>query len=227
MTQGDQTDLTTRARIRNAALVEFARHGFKGATIRGIARTAGVSSGLVQHHFGTKEGLQRACDTYVLDTLRSSREEGLRNGEFSRPDYLANLFAEMGPLVDYMTMSVTSGSEIAARWFDDIVATMHDAFTSGELGSDLEQEDDPRAVAAVLAAMGLGLVVFFDSVRRALDDSESEAEFMVRLARARMLITSDRIVGEETRRQLTEGLDRFASTLDPPAATRDAPGPRE
>src|SRR4029450_2363894 len=63
-------DTTGRARIRDPALEQFALHGFEGATIRDIAEAAGVSPGLVQHHFRSKEGLRRACDEAVLDLVR-------------------------------------------------------------------------------------------------------------------------------------------------------------
>ena len=46
-------DLTARARIRDAALALFAERGTDGATIRDIAKAAGVSGGLVRHHFGS------------------------------------------------------------------------------------------------------------------------------------------------------------------------------
>lgn len=42
-------------RIRDAALKCFAAHGTAATSLRFIADTAGVSIGLVQHHFGTKE----------------------------------------------------------------------------------------------------------------------------------------------------------------------------
>ncbi len=51
-------DLTARARIRDAALAQFAEYGFDRATVRGIAGAAGVSPGLVRHHFGSKNGLR-------------------------------------------------------------------------------------------------------------------------------------------------------------------------
>ncbi|MGH3750942.1 MAG: helix-turn-helix domain-containing protein, partial [Micromonosporaceae bacterium] len=51
-------DLTARARIRDAALRLFAERGIGPATIRDIAKAAGVSSGLVRHHFGSKEALR-------------------------------------------------------------------------------------------------------------------------------------------------------------------------
>ena len=63
-------DLTARARIREAALVHFAEDGYERATIRGIAQTAGVSPGLLRHHYGSKDALRAACDEYVFEALR-------------------------------------------------------------------------------------------------------------------------------------------------------------
>src|ERR1017187_2273073 len=62
-------DLTARARIREAALEHFARDGYDRATIRGIANTAGVSPGLLRHHYGSKDALREACDNYVFEIL--------------------------------------------------------------------------------------------------------------------------------------------------------------
>ena len=47
-------DLLPRARIRLAALELFGAQGFDKTTIRQIATRAGVSPGLVIHHFGSK-----------------------------------------------------------------------------------------------------------------------------------------------------------------------------
>ena len=63
-------DLTARARIREAALEHFAHDGYERATIRAIAKTAGVSPGLLRHHYGSKEDLREACDDYVFEMLR-------------------------------------------------------------------------------------------------------------------------------------------------------------
>ena len=40
--------------------------------MRGVAAGAGVSLGLVQHHFATKAGLTKAVDDYVVDLLVGS-----------------------------------------------------------------------------------------------------------------------------------------------------------
>jgi AcrR family transcriptional regulator len=46
-----------RNAIMESAIALFAEHGFHGATMRDIALRAGVSQGLLHHHFGGKEGL--------------------------------------------------------------------------------------------------------------------------------------------------------------------------
>ncbi len=44
-----------RTAILDAAREHFAERGYTGASVRGIARTAGVDPALVHHYFGTKE----------------------------------------------------------------------------------------------------------------------------------------------------------------------------
>lgn len=52
-----------RRRILAAAVAEFARAGFAGARVDGIARRAGVNKRMLYHYFGDKRALHRA----VLD----------------------------------------------------------------------------------------------------------------------------------------------------------------
>lgn len=60
-------DLTGRARIRNAALDLYGANGEDGTTMRAIASAAGVTVGLLVHHFGTKEGIRAAVEDLVVD----------------------------------------------------------------------------------------------------------------------------------------------------------------
>ena len=62
-------DLTARARIRYAALELYAEHGEDRVSMRRVASEVGVTIGLIQHHFGTKEGLRRAVDELVVDQV--------------------------------------------------------------------------------------------------------------------------------------------------------------
>ncbi|HTF49134.1 MAG TPA: TetR family transcriptional regulator [Pseudonocardia sp.] len=51
----------TREAILAAAQDAFAEDGYAGATIRGVARAAGVDQALVLHYFGSKDGLFAAA----------------------------------------------------------------------------------------------------------------------------------------------------------------------
>ena len=57
--------------ILNAANHHFAHHGFRGASLRDIARDAEVSLTLLNHHFGSKYQLLSA----VIDTHRAMLDE--------------------------------------------------------------------------------------------------------------------------------------------------------
>jgi AcrR family transcriptional regulator len=54
-------DSGTREAILSTARAQFAEHGYDGATIRAIARTAGVDPALVHHFYGSKESLFAAA----------------------------------------------------------------------------------------------------------------------------------------------------------------------
>lgn len=62
-------DRTARAIIRDEALRLFAVHGPDSVSLRQIAAHAGVSPGLIVHHFGSKEGLRAVVDQHVLDVF--------------------------------------------------------------------------------------------------------------------------------------------------------------
>jgi TetR/AcrR family transcriptional regulator, regulator of cefoperazone and chloramphenicol sensitivity len=60
-------DLTAKARIRNAAMDLYAEHGEDRTSMRAIAAAAGVTVGLLVHHFGTKDRLRDAVEQLVVD----------------------------------------------------------------------------------------------------------------------------------------------------------------
>ena len=66
-------ELTTVERIRNAALRIVAVQGVAGTSLRAVAAAAGVSLGLVQHHFATKAGLIKAVDDYAGNAAKPAQ----------------------------------------------------------------------------------------------------------------------------------------------------------
>jgi AcrR family transcriptional regulator len=79
-----QRSLDTRDRLVEAALQEFASHGFDGATTREIARRAGVALAALPYHFTTKEALWKAAADRIFGRLNETfrrRFEGLEGVE--------------------------------------------------------------------------------------------------------------------------------------------------
>ena len=71
----------TRERILTTALDLFSELSFDGATTRAIARRAGVTQGLLNYHFSSKDELWRAAVDEVFAQLTDAldtRAEGLR-----------------------------------------------------------------------------------------------------------------------------------------------------
>jgi AcrR family transcriptional regulator len=68
-----------RARLLLAGRAAFASVGFEGASLRGIATTAGVGHTLLLYHFKTKDALWRAVMADILDDLESVVAERLES----------------------------------------------------------------------------------------------------------------------------------------------------
>lgn len=56
-----------KERILDEAMRLFAERGFDSVTVRDIASEAEVSVGLINHHFGSKEGLREAVDRKFIE----------------------------------------------------------------------------------------------------------------------------------------------------------------
>ena len=60
----------TRLALIRAALTQFGRFGYDGATTRDIAAEAKANIGSIAYHFGGKEGLHEACARHIVDTMQ-------------------------------------------------------------------------------------------------------------------------------------------------------------
>jgi len=212
-------DLTGRARIRDAALLQFAEHGMKGATIRGIARAAGVSPALVQHHYGTKEALRRACDEYVIETIRTTKREALGGG-MGDPDFLTLAMRTALPVQRYLARALTDGSEAANTLFDDAVAFSEEILDRGSPGMSRPNTDDLHAYATVLTAMSVGMVVLHEHLSRALGADTLTAEGYPRMALAAVEILSDDLMSPELIDQARVALKNMLAAGGQPPSRR-------
>ncbi|WP_346104022.1 TetR/AcrR family transcriptional regulator [Nonomuraea maheshkhaliensis] len=198
-----EEDLTTRARIRDAAMALFAEQGVKATTIRGIAEAAKVSPGLVQHHFGTKEALRQACDEYVLGYLREQVTAGVTDHNLDKPEFIENVHRTAPPLMKYLGRALVDGSPAAAAMFDGLVRV-----TEEHLADDDRSEADHRARATVLTAMKLGITVLHEHVSRALGTDLYAPQGAVRVGKAQLDLIRPEFVGRELFDQARTGLEK-------------------
>ncbi|MEU5643247.1 TetR/AcrR family transcriptional regulator [Streptomyces milbemycinicus] len=119
----DRTDLTGRARLREAALELFAERGFEATFTRAVAAAAGLSPALVTRHFGSKQGLRAAVDEYVLgrigEALGGLDAEGVDGGALmaSLGEVSARLFGADPVLRGYLRQALLEDSEASAALF--------------------------------------------------------------------------------------------------------------
>ncbi|WP_041783221.1 TetR/AcrR family transcriptional regulator [Mycolicibacterium chubuense] len=133
-------------RIRTAALHSFAMHGAAATTMRGVAAAAGVSLGLVQHHFATKAGLIKAVDEYVLRLLTATMSQPLSEPPVDSVveigDRVSALFSENPDVATYLGRALVDGSPAGARIFDTLftvgIARWQQRLERGELRPDVD-----------------------------------------------------------------------------------------
>jgi TetR/AcrR family transcriptional regulator, regulator of cefoperazone and chloramphenicol sensitivity len=178
-------DATTRARIRDAAIVLFGRDGFRGTTIRAIAGEVGVSAALVIHHFGSKDGLREACDEYILAEVMSPGET-VGNG--NNPGASAAIRDWLGrtdehrPWLVYIARLLTDGSELGDRFFDEFVAYTERILAAGVADGSVRESSDPHMRAVTLTAYSLSALILERQFGRAVGASEINNQAAARMA---------------------------------------------
>lgn len=202
-------DLTARARIRNVALAHFAERGDKATTIRGVAQDAGVSPSLVQHHFGTKEGLREACDAYVSDHLQRGAKQGVTEQGIGDADFLASAYETAPLIMRYLARALTDGSPTGAALFDEIVAVTEEYLTGLPATDPTPQAPGTRAQAAVFTAMKLGVVVLHQHLSRALGVDSLAPAGLTQIRAAMLDIVAPSFSGEELTKTARSGLEQY------------------
>ena len=153
-------DLTATARIRDAAIEQFGAHGFT-VGLRAIATAAGVSAALVIHHFGSKEGLRKACDDFVAESVRASKSESLQNSD---PASWFGQLAEIesfAPMMAYLVRSLQTGGDLAKSLWRTMIDNAEQYMEEAVQAGTIKPSPDPKARARFLAITGGGGLLLY------------------------------------------------------------------
>jgi AcrR family transcriptional regulator len=198
-------DLTARARIRDAALQHFAAVGFEQATIRDIARTAGVSPGLLRHHFGSKDELRVACDEYVAGQLRWFNDHAVAESATGSLRASAAGQPAMRRFQRYISRAMVDGSATAATLFDEMT-TLCEQWLVAVDQDRVDQPADRRLRAALITAMSCGIALLHTHIDRAAGVAMYTPQGDNRIADALLDLYSHRLISPDLANSARDGL---------------------
>jgi len=199
-------DRTTKARIRDAAIDCFAEHGVAATTARKVASAAGVSPGLVIHHFESMDGLRRACDDHVVSIIGQQKRGAMSSGP--NFDALAALRdSRFDSLLGYLAAVLVDDSPAVERLVDEMALDAEAYMADGVAAGNLLPSDDPRSRAVLLTVWNLGALVLHRHLRRMLGVDLTSPGFGSDAASRSYAASVFEIYGDGI---LTEG---FAATL--------------
>ncbi|BDB42639.1 MULTISPECIES: TetR/AcrR family transcriptional regulator [Mycobacterium] len=151
-----EQDLTAKARIRNTALDMYAQYGADRVSLRAVAAEAGVTLGLVQHHFKTKAGLRDAVDQLVVDHFALAIAEVSAHDDpaelaAARDEAVRRMLIANPVVVSYIRRSVLESSADRMHLLDVLVdLTRSEVVGLREAGLASTRRREATQVVAVL-----------------------------------------------------------------------------
>jgi len=169
-------DLTTTARIRDAAIAAFGEHGFD-VGVRAIATAAGVSPGLVNHHFGSKDGLRKACDAYIAEAIRETKSASLQSHDPAAWFAAFAAVEEMAPMLAYLVRSMREGGDLAKALWRRMIGNAELYLEEGVRAGTVKPSANPKERAFYLAITGGGGFLLYLQLHESTDIHEVLADY--------------------------------------------------
>lgn len=184
-----------KTKLIRVAMAMFAERGFDGVTVRDISAEAGVSVGLINHHFGSKEGLREAVDVYFISqfeevvTERRPRPEETKSRGLDAivdwtEDWIGRHIGDWDVSKAYMRRALFDGSEwgesLFFRFYQVVRTTVDRADADGRLREDV----DRLWLPLLIMYMELGTLLLEPYVEKVLGRSGFDRELWKRRHRA-------------------------------------------
>jgi len=188
-------DRTTRAVIRDEALRLFAGRGPDAVTVRQIAAAAGVSPGLVIHHFGSKDGLREAVDQHVLGMFGAMLAELSTAADPYEPGAAGSLAEAVvqhlppgSPVPGYLRRLLLAGGDSGRELFRRLYQASRAALDAMAGAGLAARGADPEVRAAILMSNDLAVLLLRDQLAGVLGTDPLSAEGMARWGREMLAI---------------------------------------
>ncbi len=202
------SDLTGLARNRNAALEGFAREGVAGTSLRDVAKAAGVSPGLVQHHFATKAALVEAVGAHVVGLATQAFGDLPASGtpveaQQQLGDRVTAFVAEQPTALLYVARALAEADKTAAAVFDAFVEIARGLWQTLADHGLLRDDADITWAALHGVTLILGTVLYQAQIGRHLPESLMAADQLERWNAAGNTLFSEGLYRRPPRRART------------------------
>jgi AcrR family transcriptional regulator len=168
-------ETSTTERIRTAALKSFATYGNSATSLRTVAAAAGVSVGLVQHHFANKAGLIKAVDDHVLGLVIAAIAPPLAeppaDSIAEMGSRVTRMVAEQPDIVDYLGRALIDGSPLGKTIFDTLTAFGVARWTKRDERGETRPDVDLTWAALNALVLPLGTIILRGHIERQLPES--------------------------------------------------------
>ncbi|NWG45049.1 MAG: TetR/AcrR family transcriptional regulator [Alphaproteobacteria bacterium] len=141
-----------RDRILLVAMRLFGEQGFDSVTVRDIAAAADVSVGLINHHFGSKDGLRDQVDAHFLEVFEAAYLEGTRVGaevtsaeEYSQwiEAWISRHVDDWPLLAQYLRRALLEesdwGAEVFRRYYDIVRSAIDRVDAAGGVAPEVDR----------------------------------------------------------------------------------------
>ena len=194
-------DLAPRARIREAALRLYARHGLQATSIRMVADEAGLSAGAVMHHFKSKDELAEAVQHAVIAKIR----QGVSSVGLDAPPHVAarerrqafdQLVTENPAIAGYLRRVILDGGPAGVALFSEgfeLVRSEMQAMVDAQIARPLP---DPDVGLVLYRAVNLAHIVFGPLVEQMLGLSLADPAVLGRFREAAVDLLTRPVFGE-------------------------------
>lgn len=160
-------DRTAKARLRDAAIGIVASGGAEELTARAVAERAGLSAGLIRHHFGSMSDLLVACDEHVAAAIRRLKQEAIDSG-LSFDALSAVRRSGESHLMGYLAARVADDSDRINELVDTLVDDAAVYMAEGTGRGLFAPTEDQRRRAAMLTLFSLGSLALHHHLKRLL-----------------------------------------------------------
>lgn len=176
----------------------FSEKGFNSVSIREVTSAAGVSPGLLIHHFKSKEAFIKACIDEVFGEVLSFKTEPnpldmntQLNKWKSNPEFYKT------PLKFFKAV-MSSNSEYSKQLFELILDGSRKVLEDGVKNGLVKKPSDLEMTNLVLAVNSLGTILLSDYIRDQLGGEFTDPEYAQGFMQANLEIYTNGVYAPQT-----------------------------